>query len=508
MDGSTTEVSEEGVPMTELVANLPRPRGPVRLVLLIAAIGAGLVLVGLAALRPHSDSRPAHGAVVHRVIPHKPAPTHHVSAPPVPATVPPPVADRLADDAARGVDRDLFTASPGGVVATAARVAAWRPSILRAVRGSGIGPNLLEALVLVESSGYADAVSPWGAAGLTQLSPAAARSLHLRVNLARSHALTTRIARADARGAIVTARQLRRWRARYDQRFSPARSLRATVAYLERARTIFGRDDLAVAAYHVGIPTMRATVASFGAETPSFAQLYFGSAPDRHRRTWRLVGRGGDYYWKVLAAKRVMTLYRRDASALRFEEVQQARKNSAEEVLHPRYRTLRFMTPAQIVRARRHHVLRAIPIDARVTHIAIDGSFGQEAHKLGRSRRLYRALRPAALDVLLYIGRNVHELSGTRAPLLLTSALRDNRYQRVLMHVNANAARTYSIHTTGYAFDIARLYGSSAQASAFEFVLDRLVAVNAIAYIREAAAIHVAVASDAPKKLRLLARAG
>jgi hypothetical protein len=102
----------------------------------------------------------------------------------------------------------------------------------------------------------------------------------------------------------------------------------------------------------------------------------------------------------------------------------------------------------------------------------------------------------------------VHSLSGARKPLILTSALRDNRYQRVLMRVNANAARTYSIHTTGYAFDIARAYGSARQAAAFEFVLDRLQAVNAIAFIRESAAIHVAVASDARRKLRLLARAG
>ncbi len=201
-----------------------------------------------------------------------------------------------------------------------------------------------------------------------------------------------------------------------------------------------------------------------------------------------------------------MTLAQRDPAALRFEAAQQAKKNSAEEVLHPRYRTARFISPRAIASAWRHHVLRAIPADTRRTHIAIAQSFGAEAHKLGRSRRLYRGLRPATLDVLLYIGRRVHELSGARKPLTLTSALRDNRYQRVLMRVNANAARTYSIHTTGYAFDIERSYSSPAQAAAFEFVLDRLVAVNAIAYIREAGAIHVAVASDAPVKLALLAR--
>ena len=106
--------------------------------------------------------------------------------------------------------------------------------------------------------------------------------------------------------------------------------------------------------------------------------------------------------------------------------------------------------------------------------------------------------------MLLYIGRRVHELSGARKPLLLTSAVRDNHYQRALRSVNANAARSYSMHTTGYAFDIARMYASRRQAAAFQFVLDRLASVGAIAYIREAWAIHIAVASDAASKLALL----
>jgi hypothetical protein len=349
-------------------------------------------------------------------------------------------------------------------------------------------------------------MSPRGAVGLTQLSPRPARILGLHVKRARSSALTNRIARAESRGAFVTARQLRRWRLRYDQRFSASRSLHATVRYLERARVALGRRDLAVQSYDLGIGAMRRAVHSYGTAKPTYAQLYFGSSPDRHARAWRTLQSGGTYYWKVLAAKRVMTLYRRDASALRFEELQQAKKLSAEEVLHPRFRTFRFSSPAAIVRGWRGHVLRAIPVDTAKTHIAIGPFFGDQAYKLGRSRRLYRGLRPATLDVLLYIGKRVHQLSGARKPLILTSALRDNVYQRVLMRVNANAARSYSIHTTGYAFDIARAYSTARQAAAFQFVLDRLVAVNAIAYIREAAAIHVAVAADAQKKLKLLRR--
>ncbi len=243
--------------MTEIAARIPRPRGLLGLLqALAAAAGLVLVLAGALALRPHTAplralARPAP----------RPAPLASV------VRAPAGLAAALDADAAHGLDRGLFTASPGGVVATAARVGAWRPLVRRAVRGTGIGPNLLEAIVLVESSGEAGAVSPTGAAGLTQLSPATARILHLRVKLERSRALTGRIGRAEARGAYGTARQLVRWRARYDQRFSPARELRATVAYLSRAQRILGRNDLAVAAYHLGIPTVRAAVAAYGGES-------------------------------------------------------------------------------------------------------------------------------------------------------------------------------------------------------------------------------------------------
>jgi hypothetical protein len=258
----------------------------------------------------------------------------------------------------------------------------------------------------------------------------------------------------------------------------------------------------------MGTRRLQRAVSSYGSRRPSYAALYFGSSPSRHRAAWRRLAAPGDYYWKLLAAERVMRLYRRDPAALAYEARLQARKSSAEEVLHPRLSTPRFASPTALARAWRRHVLRAIPRDGHRTHLALARSFGQEAHTLGRSRRLYRGLRPQALDVLLYIGRRVHDLSGSHKPLLVTSAVRDTRYQRVLLRVNANAARSYSIHTTGYAFDIARSYASERQAAAFQFVLDRLQSADAIAYIREAAAIHVTVASDAGSKLVLLRRAG
>ena len=73
--------------------------------------------------------------------------------------------------------------------------------------------------------------------------------------------------------------------------------------------------------------------------------------------------------------------------------------------------------------------------------------------------------------------------------------MRDEEYQRLLVRRNREATRNYSLHTTGWAFDIARDYRSERQAHAFQFVLDRLQVLNVIAWVREPGAIHVTAAA-------------
>ena len=340
----------------------------------------------------------------------------------------------VGTDASQAFARPLYTSSPGGVLATAARVSQWNRLAVRATRGTGISPVLLEGMIFVESSGRPGVVGLDGRWGLTQLST---------------------------------------------RRMRPAAQLRATVRRLEHARKALGRLDLAVASYHLGVARLR--------HVRSYASFYFGTSEQ---------GPAVDYYWKVLAAERLMRMYRTDRAALRYEQHLQFKKNSAEEVLHPRPRTRQFRTPAAIARAIRSGYLVRIP------HMHLRIAVGSLAPSLGRSPRLYAALRPQALAVLRYI---VGEMRRYR-PLLLTSSVRDDRYQRLLTTVNPVATRAYSLHTTGYAFDIERSFSNGAQKRAFFRVLRRLGAIDAIAYIPELAAMHIAVASDAPTKLALLRR--
>jgi hypothetical protein len=250
----------------------------------------------------------------------------------------------------------------------------------------------------------------------------------------------------------------------------------------------------------MGIGNLERVVQAFGEERdPSYARLFFESTPVTHEESQELLAGFGDdsstYLWRVLAAREIMRLYRQDPAELERLEGLHARKNSAEEVLHPEAETRRLNSARELRDARAAGYLVELPDDPDRLHFEIGPQVGEVARRLGESPATYRALRPQALALLEYLAAAVEEAS--EGPLTVTSAARDARYQRALRRGNPEAARGYSLHTTGYSFDILRDYASREQALAFQFWLDRLQALNLIAWVREPRAIHVTVAEDA-----------
>jgi hypothetical protein len=82
--------------------------------------------------------------------------------------------------------------------------------------------------------------------------------------------------------------------------------------------------------------------------------------------------------------------------------------------------------------------------------------------------------------LLAYIRDGVRNISGTTAALRVTGTVRPGT----------------DIHATGFAFDISRDYASDAQAEAFQFMLDRLLALNLIAWTRDDRTIHITASSE------------
>ncbi|HEV2785811.1 MAG TPA: hypothetical protein VGV67_05450, partial [Solirubrobacteraceae bacterium] len=256
-----------------------------------------------------------------------------------------------------------------------------------------------------------------------------------------------------------------------------------------------------VQSYHMGIGNLQGALRDYGKDDISYARLYFDSTPLEHVRAYRRLAAFGDdsatYLWRVEAAREIMRLYRSDPEQLDRIAALQTAKNSAEELLHPEDESEQFATPSQLRAAYADE--RIVPLERAPLAkygVALDPGMGELAGRLKRSSRTYRGLRPTALALLSYLGAGVKSISGT-APLLVTSSVRDKRYQRLLLARNREATPNYSLHTTGWAFDIMRTYRSRAQALAFEFMLGRLQSHDLIAWVREPAAIHVTVSKDA-----------
>src|SRR4051794_29344277 len=435
-------------------------------------------------------------------------------------------ADEFVRRATRGTSHVLYARSPGGVLLSAARTARYRALVERAARRAKVHPDLLEGLVFLESGGRSDAIAPTGtagAAGLTQiLAETGQNLLGMRVDVPASRPYPRRIARAQRRLRFDRVRRLEAARRRADQRFDPAAALAATARYLVFAKQRLGRDDLAFAAYHMGVGNLEGVVRLYAGEPGdgpvaglverrhlSYARIYFDSTPRHHAAAYRRLSGFGDdssnYLWKLHAAAEIMRLYRRDPAGLLHQATLQIAKNSAEEVLHPREATPAFATPAALGRAWDAHRIVAFPQREAVTGLRRDRRMGELAERLHVPRGRYRGLRPEALAMALYIGAQTRALSAT-GPLVVTSTVRDQAYQRLLIHRTREATQNYSLHTTGWAFDVARSYRSRAQALAFQFVLDRLQVLNAIAWVREPGAIHVTVSKDAKPLLGLLDR--
>ncbi len=367
----------------------------------------------------------------------------------------------LARRAAAGYSDVVYEKSPGGVVATARRVARWRPLIERAAKANAVDPDVLEAIVFLESAGRADVIAGGdidGAAGLTQILPSTATALlHMHVDTARSKTLTRRIASAPT---AAQARKLERARRKADERFDPAKSITAAAIYLAMAQKKFGRPDLAVATYHMGMGNLATVLSRYAAQGgdshPSYTQLYFDSAPLRKPRAYDLLYSLGDdsstYLWRVLAAKEIMRLSRADPHKLRQLAALDRSAGGGARRLYP------GGAPAK--KPSRTKPPRWGPAVAL---------------RFSGSARTDFAPDPATLAVLAYIGAGVRAISGPQ-PLDVTSA-------------------------HGVRLEVSRRYVSRRQAQAFQFMLDRLQAWNLIAWGRGTGTIAIVTGPEAAKVL-------
>jgi hypothetical protein len=477
----------------------------------VATIGiAGLLAVGAVAvltlfvLRPGTGSEPPIGLELPAQI-----------ARPDPLRFEPGRTREYEEAAAFGLSHVLFEKSPGGAIRAARRTARFRSLVNDATAESKIDPDLVEAIVLLESAGRQDVIAgadPANAAGLTQIVAGTATDfLGMRVDLDESRRLTRLLADAVRRGDDALAARLRSQRREVDARFDPEQALAGTVRYLTEAKKVFGRDDLAIVSYHMGIGNLSDVVRAYASRDDTvdaivreddidYARLYFDSSPTVHRASWELLASFGDdsqtYYWRVLGALGIMHLLRTDPARLQRLAELHDRLPSAVHVLHPPTIRDRYADATQLESAATRGEL--VPLRrGNGVHFTIDPQVPSVLAPLTDKPSIYLALRPRAARFLAYLSAKVHELSGETRPLALTRAAYDADAARKLTPHDPGAAADADAHETGFAFDIRRRYGSGAQAAAFQWTLERLEALGLIAWTRGDSVIHVVVSPRA-----------
>lgn len=385
----------------------------------------------------------------------------------------------LEERAAAGLSHVLYAKSPGGAVATAARVQKLRPLVEDVAKRAHEDPDTLEAIVFLESGGRTDVAASndlSSAVGLTQiLAQTATGLLGLKVDVARSQKLTGSIARSRSARHIAALKAQRR---RVDERFDPRKALEATTRYLAFARkNLKGRPDLAVESYHMGVGNLQRALKAYGNEDIPYAQLFFDSTPLRHARAWRILASLGDdsstYLWRIGAAKAIMKLQRGDPKQLARQDALQDWP-SAEHVLRPPSATPAFDSADAL----------------KTSELAVVDGAGLRVSKALAARPVgERSLRPPALVLLRRLALGVEAIAKT-APIVVTKASTTTGGEAF---VGEGVEAEPSTHATGYAFDISRNYRSPAQAQALQFWLDRMTALDLIAWVREPDVIHITV---------------
>jgi hypothetical protein len=113
----------------------------------------------------------------------------------------------------------------------------------------------------------------------------------MRVDLAASKRLTARIEREHRRSRRARSARARRTAARrraalegrrraVDTRYDPRRSLNGAAPYLALAQRRFGREDLTLAAYHMGVGNLERAVETYVFER---REVHIGVGPDAER---------------------------------------------------------------------------------------------------------------------------------------------------------------------------------------------------------------------------------
>ncbi len=309
---------------------------------------------------------------------------------------------------------------------------------------------------------------------------------------------------------------------RRDERYVPAKAVRASAHYLAALYDTFGSWDWATASYHMGSAKAQKLLkmyvtgyltwegsakATLARHDISWAQFLLDVTPSRHPATHQelhgLEDQSEDYALRVAASWQVAALWRKDREAFnRLRAIYNYRYNGkirrwqlADELLwYPKNQKELWCwdTTKDLETAYKRGELVAIPqnlaaIQATGIHLDDMGSLVRKEY-----RPLYALTRPeTAGGMYLLASFYRHWSTAPVAPLQINSLVRSNAYQ-ILFVQKRMSPSVYSGHCAGLSFDIQPPV-SAAERERLRFTLQHFRYLGYWAWFKEGSHYHVTI---------------
>jgi hypothetical protein len=197
-----------------------------------------------------------------------------------------------------------------------------------AAQRSGLPASLIEAIAYLESWGDAKAQSSAGPKGIMQISAATAHAMGLKVIVATRYKITREkvqvaLAHGKTRTRTVTHRTPYIVTLR-DDRLVPERAIPAAAVYLAGMQQKFGGLDWAIFAYHCGqgcvteMQELTRRARGIPKDQITVPRMFFSCSPAWNRELYQAISQqmlrdySPTYYFRVMRAQQLLTLYRSD----------------------------------------------------------------------------------------------------------------------------------------------------------------------------------------------------
>lgn len=381
------------------------------------------------------------------------------------------------------------------------RLQEYRDIIFTSAKENAIDPYWFMAILLVESSGKPDAVSPTGATGIAQFIKSTATENGLKivfepVFVSVKEKVRVKKGKKTITKIVVRKKQIGEKCVR-DDRLNPDLAIPVAAELLGKYSQKFKDRHLAALAYHSGRQAAINVLDYSRKNLDTYVSLFLSLHPVRDKKGYsylfNLPDFASTYPFRVERATELLELYDQDAgkSVAKLAEQYQVKNMGVtknrfwlwypQPVTYARVEDLEQAIKRQQLFALRRNTYPGFYL--RTEPDADNSSFIGDFYPDKTKRWVFRYSKPETLGLLLLFGQLLHEVQGQdRFQVRITSLTRDHNSQKSGGQFENTR---WPMHPAALAFDISQRDITEHQRNVIRFVLWRLSLWGFVSFMEE-----------------------